>query len=64
MVNQHGFDPADFLKMGQIKNLPQLGCPQMGQKISEDFRVKNDPENKLPQSSVGQSKKSEQNENL
>ena len=43
-------------------------CPSRffgnGAKISEDFRVKNDSEKKLTQSSLGQEKKFEQNENV
>ena len=50
--------------MGQIKKSAPFGLPQNGAKISEDFRVKNDPEKKLTQISVGQEKKFEQNENV
>lgn len=47
--------PQPILENGaNQKKCPIWPAPQNGAKISEDFRVKNDPEKKLIQISVGQ----------
>ena len=56
--------PSRFFGNGANQKSAPFGLPQNGAKISEDFRVKNDSEKKLTQSSLGQEKKFEQNENV